>query len=366
MEGAGSCCEVNLREHDLVNFEMALMTQTPAIIVADIDRGGIFAQIVGSMEIITPAERDLVAGFIINKFRGDPTLFQSGIDYIEQKTGKPVFGLVPYYEGFQIDTEDSMSLDQSLSYDPPQGGRINIAVIRLPHVSNFTDLEVLAAEPDVLLNWLERPTGLASYDAVIIPGSKNVIHDATWIQKSEWPIFLKQFSTDLGKTVIGLCGGFQLLGKTISDPHGVEGNQKNVEGLGLLNITTTLAPEKTVQRTQGRESLFDTIVSGYEIHMGQSERGDGQAPFLELAHGPEGAVSTSGNVIGTYLHGLFDAGAFRSRLLARLAAAKGMPISANFQRRDHWLVKEQHYDRLADHFERHLDIKRILSVMDLN
>jgi len=317
MEGAGSCCEVNLREHDIVNFEMALSVGAPVVLVADIDRGGVFAQIIGSMEIISEQERDLVAGFIINKFRGDPDLFKTGIEYIEQRTGKPVFGVVPVFTDFRIDTEDSMSLDMSIasrSRTDAGSDKIRIAVVRLPHISNFTDLEVLECEPEVVLTWLSEPRNLGEYDVVILPGSKSTVNDMMWLHERGWVSPLKEFLDKGNGLVAGLCGGFQILGNEINDPSGIEGTTEKVEGLGLLDVSTEIEDIKVVRHSEGQDRLFGAKVCGYEIHMGQTLLSHNSKPFLHLETGPDGAINSAGNVFGTYLHGLFDSGAFRKKI----------------------------------------------------
>ncbi len=277
MEGAGSCCEVNLRDHDIVNFEMALSVGAPVVLVADIDKGGVFAQIIGSLEIISPEERDLVAGFIINKFRGDPGLFKTGIEYIEQRTGKPVFGLVPVFTDFKIDAEDSMSLEKAISSRSHAGTSeqesvrsdriINIAVVRLPHISNFTDLEVLENEPEVIVTWLKEPKQLEKYDVIVLPGSKSTISDMMWLHECGWIKPVKEFADRDDKLVVGLCGGFQMLGKEISDPHEIEGMMKKTEGLGLLDVFTEIEETKVVRRSVGQDKLFGAKVRGYREYI---------------------------------------------------------------------------------------------------
>ncbi len=365
LEGAGSCAEVNLREHDIVNFEMARMAEAPVVLVADIDRGGVFAQIIGTLEVISKEERERVAGFIINKFRGDPRLFQAGMEYIEQRTGKPVFGLVPVFTDFTIDAEDSMSLDLSIAPLPPRMDKINIAVIRLPHVSNFTDLAALAHDPDVVLNWLEQqPANLADYDLLILPGSKNTMGDMHWLQESGWRAAVRRFADMAGKMVIGLCGGFQMLGREIRDPHGMEGRQQQIQGIGLLQVETRLENSKIVRHAAGLDRLFNAEVRGYEIHMGSTTKDRDVEPFVTLTDGPEGACNHTGNVLGTYLHGLFDSAAFRDKLLTHLAARKGLPLEKTGLGRDYWLEKEESYDRLARHFERFVDVAGVLNIME--
>jgi len=364
LEGAGSCCEVNLRKHDIVNFEMALQVKAPVIIVADIDRGGVFAQIIGSLALISPEERELVAGFIINKFRGDPSLFDDGIAYIEKETGKPVFGLVPHYSGIHIDREDSMSLDLAETRAEKRERPIRIAAIRLAHISNFTDLEVLALEPEIALTWLERPASLIHYDAVIIPGSKSVIHDMERLKALGWPQVLQAYAEKGHGIIVGLCGGFQILGREIRDPLGIEGKGKSITGLGLLDVSTEIEETKIVKHSEGKDRLFSARVHGYEIHMGRTILGPEATPLLDLEENTDGAMSADGKVLGTYLHGLFDTGEFRQRFLRRLAAAKGIPFNDRFERQDFWLVKDKNYNLLAEHFEHYTDVTKVMKVME--
>ncbi|MFO8047741.1 MAG: cobyric acid synthase [Desulfosudaceae bacterium] len=370
MEGAGSCAEINLRQHDIVNFDLALSLEAPVILVADIDRGGVFAQIVGTLELISEAERDLVAGFIINKFRGDPRLFDDGIAFLEEKTGKPVLGLVPVYRGFAIDTEDSMSLDAAMKNEAgPRPGRINLAVLRLPHVSNFTDIEALQQEPGVTVTWLEQPDKLDDYQALIIPGSKSVIHDLVTLRQAGWPAALAEFIRDDRKMVVGLCGGYQMLGRVVEDPLGLEGDLREYPGLGLLDISTRLEEVKQVRLSTGRDQIFNSPVSGYEIHMGRTRTGEGVAPLVELEDGQggfvsDGAMSPDGRIFGTYLHGLFDSGAFRGQFLRALAEKNRLPFDDAIVRRDQRQVKDENYDRLAAHFENYVDVERILAIME--
>ncbi len=364
MEGAGSCGEVNLRKNDIVNFDLALSVKAPVILVADIDRGGVFAQIIGTLAVISPEERDRVAGFIINKFRGDPGLFEEGITYIEEVTGKPVLGLVPVYQGFAIDTEDSMSLEAAWNQEVrPVAGKINIGVIRVPHVSNFTDIDALAREPEVHLVWLTSPRHLPDFQAVIIPGSKSVIADMAALHQAGWAEALKGYIRKTAGRVVGLCGGYQMLGRRIADPLGLEGKQTDIAGLELLDISTRLEAVKRVTLSRGRDQMFSAPVSGYEIHMGQSVRGNGAPFFLELEGQPEGAMTRDGRVWGTYLHGLFDGGEFRRQFLRRLAEENHLFFDAEVLREDYWQVKARNYDLLAEHFEAHTRVEHILSIM---
>jgi adenosylcobyric acid synthase len=359
LEGAGSCCEVNLRQHDIVNFEMALQINAPVIIVADIDRGGVFAQIIGSMALISEQEKKLVAGFIINKFRGNPKLFQDGIRFIESHTGKPVLGLVPYYHHIHIDMEDSMSLDASIKHSK---NLIHIAVVRPDHISNFTDLEALASEPEVSINWLTKPDRLMEHDAVVIPGSKNVIYDISQLYQRGWPDALRAYLKKDRGFIIGLCGGYQMLGHRISDPEGMEGIQKEVSGFGLLDIHTIIETTKIVKKSCGKERLFQSHVAGYEIHMGRTQSGNNVIPFIDFDTHKEGSISNDGNVFGTYLHGLFDSGSFRKNLLYHIAKKNHIQLNSDIDHLDYWDLKEQNYERLAGHFQEYTQVNNIIQI----
>lgn len=364
MEGAGSCCEVNLRKHDIVNFEMALSVGSPVVLVADIDRGGVFAQVIGSLEIISQEERDLVAGFIINKFRGDPDLFRTGIEYIENRTGKPVFGLVPVFTDFRIDTEDSMSLDMASEMKKAGPDKISIAAVRLPHISNFTDIEVLESEPEVVVDWLNEPKNLKKYDVIVLPGSKSVINDMMWLREEGWTTPLKEFASTGNSLLIGLCGGFQILGKKITDPYETESTVKMTQGLGLLDVATEIETTKVVRRSKGWDKLFGAKVCGYEIHMGQTRLFNNSQNFADLETGPDGAINSSGNIFGTYMHGLFDSGEFRKKFLEHVAERKGIFFDNTIERKDYWTEKDENYDQLARHFSEYADVEQIIRIMD--
>ncbi|MCD6562240.1 MAG: cobyric acid synthase [Deltaproteobacteria bacterium] len=369
MEGAGSCCEMNLKENDLVNFSMAKAVNAPCILVADIDRGGVFAQIIGSFHLMTRKEKDLTIGFIINKFRGDPRLFSSGIDYIEKKTGRPVLGLIPYFQDIKIDSEDSVAVEEDKRPIKPAGpGSINIAVLRLPAISNFTDLEGLEREPDLVVNYLFQPEQFSGeYDFLIIPGTKNVIEDAIWVARSGWKKVIRSFVHRAGK-VLGICGGYQLLGRSIMDPGGMESNLKEIKGLGLLPVETCLEEKKTVRKVTGRCLINGKRVAGYEIHMGKtnilSKRGE---PFA-MIHEPgkkrswnDGCCVDGGQISGTYIHGILDSPGFRADLLNHFRKNKGLKLRESKYGR---LARFHQYDRLADHFESHCDVNRILSYLE--
>ena len=371
MEGAGSCCEMNLKDNDLVNFSMAKALGAPCVLVADIDRGGVFAQVIGSFHLMTKKEKDLTIGFLINKFRGDPKLFESGIEYIEEKTRKPVIGLVPFYEDIFIDPEDSVGVQPDKWTPKPISSKsVNVAVLKLPAISNFTDLAILERETDTVLNYVFKPGDLSKdYDMLILPGTKNVMEDAAWLDRSGWKKTIRKF-VQSGKWVFGICGGYQLLGERIKDPSGVESKRKAVGGVGLLPVETVLEETKVVQKVSGLTLMDRKRVSGYEIHMGQSRilRENGN-PFLEI-HCPgrrhtweDGCYTLGGRVAGTYVHGILDAPGLRGDLLNRVRKAKGLRARQPKQGR---LARFHQYDRLADHFEGHCDMDKILEMLNEN
>jgi adenosylcobyric acid synthase len=366
IEGAGSCAEVNLRSRDFVNFETAHTADAPVILIAEIDRGGVFAQIIGSLEVMPERDRQRVAGFIINKFRGDASLFDDGIHYIEEKTGLPVLGLIPYYRHIEIDPEDGMPLETVI--DPPErplSGKINIAALRLPHISNFTDFNPLIRNPAVRFHYLAKVRSLESYDVLILPGTKNVRFDLQWLRDTGWENPILDFARHKGR-VLGVCGGYQMLGRTIYDPHGTEGNPGSSTGFGLLDIETVLEKEKVLSRSQG--TLIDgTRIDGYEIHMGRSTPGPSVKPLIQISfrnrtavRDTDGAVSPDGLISGSYFHGLFDFPDFRNRFLKTTNPAyetEDAQAAAEF--------KQSQYDLLAKHFEQHLNMKKLYEILGL-
>jgi adenosylcobyric acid synthase len=365
MEGAGSCCEMNLKHNDLVNLSMARAVRASCLLVADIDRGGVFAQIIGTYDLMSQRERDLIIGFLINKFRGDPALFKTGIEYIERKTGKPVMGLVPYFHDIYIDPEDSVVIqDDRNELRAIKRNTINIAVLKLPCISNFTDIEVIERENDVVLNYLSRPNHLSEgYDCLIIPGTKNVMEDATWISRTGWKRVIGRFADN--KTVLGICGGYQLMGRRIIDRHGMESSRKAVKGLGLLPVETDMEQEKTVRKVSGKCVLNKRRVTGYEIHMGQTRIvGTTGEHYLDLREPgkkktwEDGWSIERGRIAGTYVHGVFDNPSFRAGFLNVLRRIKGIKEKRASGKRS---SRSYQYDRLADHFERYCDVDRIIN-----
>ncbi len=366
MEGAGSCCEMNLKENDLVNFPMARYAKAPCILVADIDRGGVFAQLIGTHHLMTPEERNMTTGFLVNKFRGDSRLFESGVDIIEKETRMPVLGVVPYFRDIHIDSEDSVAVQadkRPLKRVGPD--TVNIGILRLPAISNFTDLEPLDREPGIVVNYLSRPKELsADYDAVILPGTKNVMEDALWLSRYGWKKALRGFA-ERGGTVLGICGGYQLLGVRINDPEGVESKRKTVTGIGLLPMETRLEIQKIVRKVTGVCLVSRKRVRGYEIHMGRTvPLTREKQPFLRI-HEPgkkmswdDGWSISNGRVTGTYVHGILDAPGFRGEFLNGLRRGKGIEARAPRQGRQ---GRFHQYDRLADHFEAHCRVDDILT-----
>ena len=368
MEGAGSCCEMNLKDNDLVNFSMAESADAACVLVADIDRGGVFAQIIGTYALMTPKERGLTIGSMINKFRGDPRLFETGIDYIEKETKRPVLGLIPFFQDILIDSEDSVVVQEDRRLLRPIGKKtVNIAVIKLPAISNFTDLEALSGERDVVVNYLFHPRELSEdYDCLIIPGTKNVMKDAVWLNRAGWNKRIDRFVKEGGRA-LGICGGYQLLGERIRDPSGVESDRKEVKGLSLLPVETILEKEKVVRKVIGTCLINGKRITGYEIHMGESHilRDIGQ-PLLRI-HEPgkknpwtDGWCMEGEQVLGTYVHGILDSPGFRGDFLDGIRGKKGLKKRPTKKGR---LARFHQYDRLADHFEAHCDLERILELI---
>lgn len=368
MEGAGSCAEVNLRPQDFVNFRMAHAADGPVILVADIDRGGVFAQIIGTLDIIPKEDRKRVKGIIINRFRGDADLFKAGIEFIEAKTGLPVLGLIPYFHHIQIDSEDGLPLDFLL--DPPSGPeplKINIGVIRLPHISNFTDFNPFERNTFINLHYLARPRSLHGYDAVFIPGTKNGRFDMEWIRQTGWAASLEAFVRQ-GSRLIGICGGYQLLGKLIRDPHGIEGMPGETQCLGFLDVETTLHREKILSRSTGVWKASGEHIEGYEIHMGVTGRGPGVFPVIQVlsqngepADSVDGAATFDGKIWGTYFHGLFDVPGFRHTFLKTISA-NYKPGENDCDTGHASIFKDRRYDLLADHFRAHLNMDKLFNI----
>jgi adenosylcobyric acid synthase len=361
MEGAGSCAEVNLMENDIVNLRMAAHAGAPVILVADIDRGGVFAQIVGTLACLSAEQRARIKGFVINRFRGDIALFKTGIDWIEEQTGKPVFGVLPWYRHFQIEAEDSVVIESPRPFHPGDDSEPAIAVIRLPHISNFTDFDPLAKLAGCRLVYLHQPQELNRFRAVILPGSKSTCSDLQWLAATGWRENLLRYAAG-GGHLLGICGGYQMLGNRVQDPDGIEGVPGSTEGLGLLPVETVLQAPKTTTLT---DFSWDGIAgTGYEIHMGQTlPPRDRRLMEVQRRNGrscedTDGCRSDSGHVIGTYMHGLFDTPAITRHWLAAIGLG-GIEVD----QRHGPAARDQAYEMLAEHATRHLDIAAITGLL---
>jgi adenosylcobyric acid synthase len=353
VEGAGSASEVNLRANDIANMGFARAAGVPVVLIGDIERGGVIASIVGTQAVLDGADAALVCGFMVNKFRGDPALFKTGMERIAQATGWPALGLIPYFgDAPLLPAEDALGLEQKRPRKPQ--ALIRVAVPILPHIANFDDLDPLEAEPDVEVVRVEAGAALpGDADLVILPGSKATVAGLRALRAAGFDVDIAAHRRR-GGMILGLCGGFQMLGRTISDPGGIEGPPGVVEGLGLLDVATTLSGEKRLEPITGRTN--DTApVAGYEMHMGATEGADCSRPFARLAGGlSDGAVSADGQVIGTYIHGLFADDRQRAAWLARLGNA-----TAGIAYDD---LIEQTLDALAMHLAAHIDLDFLLTL----
>lgn len=352
VEGAGSAAEVNLRENDIANMGFAQSAKVPVILIGDIDRGGVIASLVGIAALLPECDLSRIKGFLINRFRGDSTMFAGGLATISERTGWPSLGVAPWFpEAGKLPAEDSVDL---AARDGSRNGAFKIIVPALPRISNFDDLDPLRLEPGVSLELLAPGAPLpVDADLVLLPGSKATIDDLLALRAFGWDHDIHAHVRRGGR-VLGLCGGYQMLGRTISDPEGVEGPPRTVDGLGLLAVDTALGGEKRLARVSGRHFASGEPVEGYEIHMGATSGPDtGRAPF-EVAGRPEGAASADGLVAGAYLHGVFAADGFRRAYLA----AFGLPGAALAYE----ATVEATLDALADHFDKHLDIEAILTI----
>lgn len=380
IEGAGSPAEINLKEDDIVNMRVAKYLQAPVLLIADIDRGGSLAALVGTLELLDEEERALVKGLVINKFRGDVTLMTPAVDFLEQKTGKPVLGIVPYLEHLGIDDEDSVSLEEKEheAERQKQTKELRLAVVETPKISNFTDFDALADEPDAEVLYVRDAEELlaAAPDVILLPGSKNTTEDLLHVRESGLAQAIRQL-VDGGTPLLGICGGYQMLGEEIADPHHTESSHDVVKGLGYLPMKTVFAEEKrTVQVAADCPGMefYDGVLmgkglSGYEIHMGRTEF---TAPVRHLFHLTrqgenavniwDGALSEDGRIFGTYLHGVFDHDGFRRQFLNVLRLHKGLrPLPV--QRNRH-LEKERAYDRLAETVRKSLDMEKLAAIME--
>lgn len=380
IEGAGSAAEVNLRDRDLVNWSTVELADARVVLVGDIDRGGVFAQLIGTLDLIAPEERARVCGLVINKFRGDSALFADGVRFLRERTGIPVLGVLPFLRGLTLDQEDSLDVEvrRQVAF---ADDRVNIAVLLLPHMSNFTDFNMLTQEADVALRYVATPAEAAGADAVIIPGSKSTLADLAYLRGKGFGALVEDHVRGGGE-LVGICGGYQMLGKQIADPDGVETGGE-ADGLGLLQTHTIMMPEKITEQVEASALHIDDAgsmsVRGYLIHMGRTDPGPHRScfhlegrpaqPVDQLQAGApdagssDGAVRDDGLVWGTYIHGLFDQSPFRRAWLNRLRRRKGLPpieLARSQQVND---TQQHALDRWADHVEQHLDLTPIWAIL---
>ena len=368
MEGAGSPAEINLRDNDIVNMGMAELIDAPVLLVGDIDKGGVFASLLGTIMLLSDSEKDRVKGTIINKFRGDISLLKPGVDSLEELTHRDCLGVVPY---FKLDLEDE---DGAVDLNKNITDKIDIAIIRLPHISNFTDFDALSIEPDVSVRYVETVTEFKTPDLVIIPGTKNTLGDLEYLKKSGLYNKIREYEVN-GK-IIGICGGYQMLGKVLEDPYGVETKLESMEGLDILPIKTVFEEKKITTRVNGiiAKDLInnDTPLSiyGYEIHMGKTTLLDEGKSLINInksnneeANHLDGVVNNKGNVMGTYIHGIFDGVEFRQHIINELRRDKGIEekVSMPYEH-----LREKELDKLADLVRASIDMNKIYKIMGLN
>lgn len=349
VEGAGSPAEINLRENDIANMGFAEAVDCPVLLIADIDRGGVFAHLVGTLELLSESERARIAGFVINRFRGDAALLEPGLRWLEARTGKPVLGVLPYLQGLQLDAEDA--IEEGCMHHSNAALRIIVPV--LPRISNHTDFDPVRRHPQVDFRYIGAAQPPPA-DLVILPGSKSVRADLAWLRAQGWEEYLRRHLR-YGGRLIGICGGLQMLGRRIADPLGLEGPPGADLGLGWLELDTVLEADKQLRNVRGRLLLEEAPVSGYEIHAGVSRGAALLRPAVKLEDRNDGALSADGQILGTYLHGLFEEPAACAALLRWAGLAQPQPIDPARQR-------EEAIDRIADAVERHLDLPRILAL----
>lgn len=354
VEGAGSPAEINLRDNDVANMGFAEAVDCPVLLVADIDKGGVFAHLVGTLALLSESEQNRVKGFIINRFRGELSFLQPGLDWLEQRTGKPVLGVMPYLAGLHLEAEDSLT---NSAINPTIERPLRVVVPWLQRTSNHTDLDPLALHPQVEVRWVGPGETIPAADLIILPGSKSVRSDLDYLQGSGWADAIKKHVRYGGK-VLGICGGFQMLGRAIHDPEGIEGLPGSSEALGLLDMETTLEKEKQLRLVTGKLNLSPAAsVSGYEIHMGISRGTALSKPLVMLGQGEDGALSDDNQIAGTYLHGLFEMPSACNALLSW--AGLEQPVTPDYHQ-----LREAAIDRLADAAERHLDIETIVQISE--
>ena len=406
IEGAGSPAEINLKKDDIANMGLAKAVGAPVLLAGDIDRGGVFAQLLGTQMLLDPDEQTLLKGLIINKFRGDKSILDPGVRMLEERSGLPVVGVVPYMQ-IDIDDEDSLSPQLANTNSPPKGKPVEIAVVRLPHLSNFTDFNAFSRIPEADLRYVSRPDALGTPDMIILPGTKNTMADLTWLRQSGMEEAIRSCmgagrsrASESGSSVsgasgtvscqnsarpvlFGICGGFQMLGRELSDPDGVETGRKgeHAEGLGFLDAATVFEGHKRRTQVRGKigplpgafAPLSGMEIEGYEIHMGSTKASGQTCPFSEITDLVTGRTTSDGlsfdgvsdGIYGTYVHGIFDAPGIAPRIAEILAGRKGLALSLTEQPgRDFRAFKETQYDLLADTLRRHLDLEKVYEILE--
>jgi adenosylcobyric acid synthase len=370
IEGAGSAAEINLKDREIVNMRIAKLANSPVLLVGDIDRGGIFASLIGTVDLLEPEERKLVKGLVINKFRGDISLFESGIKFIEERSGIPCIGVVPYFRDVAIAQEDSVYLDERR--ENRTGGNLDIAVIRLPHISNYDDFDPLERE-GCEVRYITHSRQLGNPELIVIPGSKSTIADLQFLRDTGLADAIIRLNNS-GTPVVGICGGYQMLGRRLDDPYGVESSEGSTQGLQLLDMVTVFNREKITTQVRGMVSINKGILSeagekeieGYEIHMGESVENYEESPFriLQTPDGKagynDGTINTEGTVLGTYIHGIFNKDGFRAGFLDSLRKYHRLPVHEAYNIEE----KEKEYDKLAYLVRNSLDIQMIYRIIE--
>ena len=363
-EGAGSPAEINLRATDLANMGLATAAALPVIVVGDIDRGGVLAHLFGTVAVLSPQDQALVAGFVINKFRGDPALLAPGLDQLRALTGRPTYGVVPFADGLWMDAEDSLGTVPDAPVGrprPPHGSQwLRVAAVRLPRISNTTDVEALACEPGVSVHWVTEPSRLEDVDLVVVPGSKSTVSDLEWLRRSGLADAIAARGA-AGLPVLGICGGYQMLGRTIDDT--VESGAGSVQGLGLLDLSVEFAADKVLAQVTGRSIQFGSnSLSGYEIHHGRVVQNGDDALLAAASGSPEGSVR--GGVVGTHWHGLLESDDFRQSFLSWVAGKSGRVGFVVAPATSVAAMREQQLDLLADLVEHNLDVDAMLDLIE--
>ena len=359
IEGAGSPAEINLRENDIANMGFATAIDCPVLLVADIDRGGVFAHLTGTLDCLEQNERAQVRGFLINRFRGDRSLLESGIDWLTRKTSIPTLGVLPFLPGLHIEAEDAV--DHRNFQTISEGGfeKLKVVVPRIPRISNHTDFDALRLHPAVELDFVEQGDCKAACDLVILPGSKNTMNDLRWLVANDWPAYIKRHLRYGGK-LIGICGGYQMIGSKIHDPHGIEGDPGSMDGLALMDFETTLQSDKQLKRVSGTLIESNAEVTGYEIHAGFTKGTAQERPAIDLAGEKEGVISADNQILCTYLHGVFDHDSARRALLewAGLKARQDHQF-------DYRQFRQEQIDRVSEMLEQQLDYPQLAAIIGL-